>query len=75
MFEANDTSDDAKTVKVEKNPAVHGLKRQSIRTLRPYGLGFASMGLRTDTLPSLRAKAKAKAKARVVLSGMLLLAT
>jgi hypothetical protein len=62
VFEASDTSDDAKTVKVEKTCCTRSLKRQSIRTLRPYGLGSVSMVQRTDMV-SLRTKAKAKARA------------
>jgi hypothetical protein len=83
MVEANDVSDDAKTVKVEKDPAVHGT--QGGRAYEPFdGMGkrFVSMVLRTDTLPIPRARVPRVPRARVpraramaALSGMLLLVT
>jgi hypothetical protein len=72
MFEASDTSDDAKTVKVRKTLLYAELKAAEHTNpstvwarIRKYGAEDDMVSLRT----------KAKAKARVVLSGMLPLAT
>jgi hypothetical protein len=73
MFEASDTSDDAKLVKVRKTALYAKLKAAEHTNPSTVWARIRKYGARGTSMVSLRTKAKAKA--RVVLSGMLPLAT